>query len=132
VEQDRFEGVSRAAGAAHGVVLLKGVPTVIGEPDAPLLIVGSGGPVLATGGSGDLLCGLIATFVAQGANPLVASALGAHALGRAGELAAERRTARAARPHDVLAALPTVWRAWDAPGVSEPPVLLSLRAPAGL
>ena len=90
----------------------------------------SGNPALATGGSGDVLSGLIGTFLARGVAPDVAAALGAHAMGRAAELAAEKHTARAARPADVLAALPDVWRALAAARAPAAPVLLELDPPA--
>ncbi|MDX2192176.1 MAG: hypothetical protein NW201_02405, partial [Gemmatimonadales bacterium] len=62
-----------------------------------------------------------------------AAALGAQALGRAADLAAQRVTARAMRPLDVLHALPDLWREWDtlvqAPPVPRPPLLAHLARP---
>ncbi|HET9387130.1 MAG TPA: NAD(P)H-hydrate dehydratase, partial [Gemmatimonadales bacterium] len=110
-------------------VLLKGVPTVIADLRGPEQVVASGNPGLATGGSGDLLAGFIGAFLARGTTPADAAALGAHALGRAAEQGARQWTARSLRPADVLAALPDVWRAWQAITARTPPVLVDLDAP---
>lgn len=127
-------GAARAAAATlQATMLLKGVPTVIARDGVPLRTVAAGNPGLATGGSGDLLAGLIGAFLARGLAPEVAAALGAQALGRAAELAAQRLGARMLRPMDVVASCGDLWRSWDvlrrAPAPARPPVLLELPAP---
>ena len=101
---------------------------------AATAIVGVSGP--ATGGSGDVLSGLIGTALAQGVAGPTAAALGAQLLGRAADLAARRVSARGLRPMDVVAALPELWREWDllcrAPSAPRPPVLLELPRPQTL
>ena len=130
-EGDRFGAADRAARAAKATVLLKGVPTVVASPESSGLVVAAGNPALATGGSGDVLSGLIGAFLARGMKPAVAAALGAHAMGRAAELAAAQHTARGTRPSDVVAALPEVWRRWSEPAPApDPPILLELEPPA--
>ncbi|MEK6687235.1 MAG: NAD(P)H-hydrate dehydratase [Gemmatimonadota bacterium] len=133
---DPWGAVVAAASASSSTVLLKGVPTVVSGPAGRVRTVAAGNPGLATGGSGDTLCGLIATFLAQGLEPMEAAALGAHAMGRAADIAARRVGARALRPMDVVAALPDLWRSWSrqgrAPAVLEPPILHHLDAPARL
>jgi NAD(P)H-hydrate epimerase len=114
-------------------VILKGVPTVVAAPDRPLLTVAAGNPGLATGGSGDVLSGLVGAALAQRIEPLVAAALGAQTLGRAADLAARRTSARTLRPTDVVAALPDLWREWEVlrqvrPAV-RPPMLLEIPRP---
>jgi NAD(P)H-hydrate epimerase len=126
---DRWAAVAKAAQKVHGTVLLKGVPTVVAELRGPILVVASGNPGLATGGSGDLLAGFIGAFLARGTTPVAAAALGAHALGRAAELAARAWTARSLRPADVLAALPDIWRAWGDTKPPGPPLLAVLEPP---
>ena len=95
--------------------------------------VAAGNPGLATGGSGDILAGICGAFLAGGIVPEQAAALAAQALGRAGDLAARRHTARAMRPMDVIAALPDLWRTWALlrtnPPRANPPVLLDLPRP---
>lgn len=74
--------------AKHGViVLLKGHGTVITDGDR-VAINRTGNPGMATGGSGDVLTGLIAALLAQGMKPFDAAQLGAHLHGLAGDLAA--------------------------------------------
>jgi NAD(P)H-hydrate epimerase len=126
---DRWAATVKAAQKVRACVLLKGVPTVIADVRGPALVVASGNPGLATGGSGDVLAGFIATFLARGLPPPEAAALGAHALGRAAELGARAWTARSLRPADVLAALPDVWRAWSAVRPAGPPVIAVLEPP---
>jgi NAD(P)H-hydrate epimerase len=131
VDADRFAAVERAAGEAAPTtaVLLKGVPTVVAQRDAPLWVVAAGNPGLATGGSGDLLSGFVAAYLARGLAPNDAAALGAWTLGRAADVAAAQHTARAVRPADVLAALPDVWRAIAAPPGVALPMLDDLQPP---
>jgi NAD(P)H-hydrate epimerase len=111
-------------------LLLKGVPTVIAQSGAAPSVVASGNPALATGGSGDLLSGFIASFLAQGLAPLDAAALGAHVLGRAAEIASEGDAVRSTRPADVTRALPQLWGVLAHPPAANPPILLELDPPA--
>jgi len=127
-------GAAAAAGDEIGcTVLLKGVPTVIARAGQPLLTVAAGNPGLATGGSGDLLSGIIASALARGLAPEIAAALGAQILGRSADLAARRVSARSLRPMDVIAALPDLWREWELLRVAgplvNPPVILDLPQP---
>jgi ADP-dependent NAD(P)H-hydrate dehydratase / NAD(P)H-hydrate epimerase len=126
---DRWSAAAKAAQKLHATVLLKGVPTVIADLRGPAHVVASGNPGLATGGSGDLLAGFIGAFLARGTVPVEAAALGAHALGRAAEHGARQWTARSLRPADVLAALPEIWRAWNAVAPAGPPVVAVLEPP---
>jgi NAD(P)H-hydrate epimerase len=113
--------------------LLKGVPTVIASPERPLLTIVAGNPGLATGGSGDVLSGLVGANLAAGLDPEIAAALGAQMLGRAADLAARRHTARSLRPMDVVQALPDLWREWEVlrsvRPAPRPPVLFELPRP---
>lgn len=132
-EVDPWGAAERAAEESGATVLLKGVPTVVAQASRPSLTVAAGNPGLATGGSGDILSGLVASALARGLDPQRAAALGAQALGRAADLAARRVTARALRPMDVLSALSDLWREWEllrlVPPAPRPPVLLDLPRP---
>ena len=77
------------AGRWHSTVLLKGSPTVTVVPGGPTYVNGSGNNALATGGTGDVLTGVIAGLLAQGYGPGEACGLGAYVHGRAGELCAD-------------------------------------------
>lgn len=132
LETAPWEPAELAAGRSACTVLLKGVPTVVAKYGAPLLTVAAGNPGLATGGSGDVLSGIIGTLLAQDLALPEAGAVGAQALGEAADIAARRVTARAMRPMDVVAALPDVWTMWDRRREHAPahaPVLLELPVP---
>ncbi len=133
LELDPWTAASSAAVMAGCTVLLKGVPTVVAGRDGSVITVAAGNPGLATGGSGDILSGLVATTLVQLEHPVIAAAVAAQALGRAADLAARRFTARSMRPMDVLAALPDLWRTWESlrqvRPAPRPPVLLELEAP---
>lgn len=93
-------------------LLLKGTPTVVVDTDnsAPLVIA-RGNAALATGGSGDMLSGIIGTLLAQGATPNDAAAIGAWVHGRAAEIAVENAgSVRGVTLDDVLMSMPDAWR----------------------
>jgi NAD(P)H-hydrate epimerase len=132
-EHDPWGAAIAAASASGCTVLLKGVPTVVARAGAAPLTVAAGNPGLATGGSGDVLGGILGALLAREPEPMRAAAVAAQALGRAADLAARRVTARAMRPADVIGALPDLWREWGARaragGAWEVPVLARLAAP---
>lgn len=106
---DREEAASRFA-KEHGCVLvLKGHRTLIAVPEGNVLENTTGNSGLAKGGSGDVLTGIIASLLAQGATPVRAAALGVWLHGRAGDYAAEWKTAYGMTPMDVLDALPAAF-----------------------
>jgi NAD(P)H-hydrate epimerase len=132
-ELDPWGAASMAANDIGATILLKGVPTVVAAPERRLLTVVAGNPGLATGGSGDVLSGLVAAQLTTTLAPEIAAALGAQILGRAADIAARRHTARSMRPMDVIHALPDVWREWEVLGsgnlASRPPLLFELPRP---
>jgi NAD(P)H-hydrate epimerase len=74
VAADRFAVASRWAQRLGAVLVLKGAPTVIADPDREVVLVNpTGSEALATGGTGDVLTGFIAAFLAQGLEPLEAA-----------------------------------------------------------
>lgn len=106
----RFEigtAVARELGAA---VLLKGTPTVVFAPDGNRYVSAAGTAALATGGSGDLLTGIVSTLLFQireaGGAPEIAAACGAFIHGRAAELCEH---VRGTTLEDILVAMPKAW-----------------------
>jgi len=71
------------------VVALKSAETIVAAPDGTLLAYKGGGVGLATGGSGDVLAGLIGGLIARGADPLTATGWGVWLHGEAGRLLGE-------------------------------------------
>ena len=106
----------RPPARSGATVLLKGVPTVIARDGPTPLTVAAGNPGLATGGSGDVLSGIVGTALAQGIAPEVAAALGAQVLGRAADLAARRGSRAVAAADGRGRALPDLWREWECCG----------------
>lgn len=106
---------ARAFAMAHGCILVrKGHRTVTAGPEGNVLVNTTGNSGLAKGGSGDVLTGLVASLLAQGASPIQAAAAGVWLHGRAGDLAQERLTAYCMEPEDVIAALPEAFRSLEA------------------
>ncbi|WP_322172838.1 NAD(P)H-hydrate dehydratase [Acutalibacter caecimuris] len=108
IQQDRIGTAQRLAEQFGGVALLKGAATVIAAPNGRLAINPTGNPGMAKGGSGDVLAGIIGTFLAQGAGGFPAATAGAYIHGLAGDLCREKLSARAMLPTDLIQYLPEI------------------------
>ena len=86
---DRVDLARSQASAWGHIVLLKGAFTVVADPDGQCMILPFANPLLAVGGSGDVLAGIIVGLLAQGLKPFDAAVLGGYLHGAAGEIAAE-------------------------------------------
>lgn len=102
LEEDRRRWIREAAAAWNAVVLHKGAPTFVAAPDGTLAVVGSGGPALATAGTGDVLAGVIGALLAAGTPPFEAACQAAYLHGRAGDRAERLRGAKAVMARDLL------------------------------
>jgi ADP-dependent NAD(P)H-hydrate dehydratase / NAD(P)H-hydrate epimerase len=102
VDTHRLEAVRRAVDRFDCVVLLKGPDTLVAAPGEGVLVCSTGTPALATAGTGDVLTGVIASFLSKGMQPRLAAAAGAIAHGRAARLAPQVGMIAS----DVLEALP--------------------------
>jgi NAD(P)H-hydrate epimerase len=89
IRDDRVGLVRKAAQETRGVVLLKGPRTLVAAPGGRVYVNPTGGPALATGGTGDVLTGTVSAMLARGLAPQYAAAAGAFVHGTAGDLAAE-------------------------------------------
>jgi NAD(P)H-hydrate epimerase len=107
IEADRVT-MARGYAADHQVVLvLKGERTLIAFPDGRVWINPTGTPALASGGTGDILTGLIAGFLAQfPGDPDSAVAAAVYLHGLAGELGAEALGEKCLIATDILTYLP--------------------------
>jgi len=90
VVERRWEHARQASRETGAVVVLKGRQTLISDPALGTWVNPTGNPGMASGGSGDVLTGVIAALLAQGLDPPAAARLGAYAHGLSGDLAAER------------------------------------------
>jgi NAD(P)H-hydrate epimerase len=86
VAADRLAVAREAASRAQSVVVAKGYRTLVVDPDGEAWVNPTGGSQLATGGSGDVLTGVISAFLAQDLDPVRAAIAGCWLHGRAGEL----------------------------------------------
>lgn len=104
VQEQRLQ-TATAFSAQHKVVLaLKGHRTVVADEER-YYINPTGNPGMATGGSGDVLAGMIAAFVTQGFTPLSAAMCGVYLHGKAGDVAAALCSQHAMLPSDMIDAL---------------------------
>jgi ADP-dependent NAD(P)H-hydrate dehydratase / NAD(P)H-hydrate epimerase len=104
VDAHRLEAVRTAADRFACVVLLKGADTLVAAPGEGVLVCATGTPALATAGSGDVLTGVVAAFLAKGIDARLATAAAAYTHGRAAELGPERGLIAS----DLVEALPDV------------------------
>lgn len=102
VEGNRFE-IARQFAKEHSIyLLLKGHRSVIAEPSGGLYINPHGHDALGKGGSGDILTGLIASFLAQGASPINALISASYLHARAGEERAKELSHYGVMPFDII------------------------------
>jgi len=91
------------------IIVLKGYKTVIANPDGTVLVNETGGPALATAGSGDVLSGIISTMVAQNiSKPFRATAAAVALHGYAGDQVAVESGERSATASDLISVLPSI------------------------
>ena len=128
--QARADVLQDFATRANATVLLKGTPTLIAAPNGGRVhVVARGTALLATGGSGDILTGIIGALLAQGLAAGSAALLGATAHGLAAEIATEKaRGIRGLTLDAVLQALPDAWRAMAQPTNFPPGIIAELPA----
>ena len=108
---DRIAVARRYAKTWDVVLLLKGHPSVVADPDGRVFVGSAGGPSLATAGTGDVLAGLCAGFLAQGLKPIHAAAAAMHLGGRAAEHYAHEADPRTLQAPDLIEHLPAAARA---------------------
>ena len=85
VQSRRLEVAKEAAAAFGCTVVLKGAHTVIAAADGRARLSPFANPLLATAGSGDVLSGIIAGYIAQGVSPFEAACLGVYVHAAVGE-----------------------------------------------
>ena len=107
IQADRIGTARRFAVDHHAYVVLKGNQTVISEPSGRAWINNTGNPGMATGGTGDILTGIIAGMVAQHPDKIGMALIAAVYLhGSAGDIARDEVGEASLVATDLLASLP--------------------------
>jgi len=99
---ESLEVLSENAQKSGLYIILKGAHTAIGTPDGRILFNDTGNPGMATGGSGDVLTGIITGFLAQHYTPEEAALLGVHLHGLAGDYAAQENGQESMLATDII------------------------------
>ncbi|MDH7511537.1 MAG: NAD(P)H-hydrate dehydratase [Clostridiales bacterium] len=98
----------------HGVILvLKGYRTLVGAPDGRVFVNPTGNPGMATGGTGDVLSGMIGSLLMQQKDPLMAALAAVYLHGMSGDLASRRVGERAIVAGDLIRFLPQAVKAME-------------------
>jgi NAD(P)H-hydrate epimerase len=105
IQEDRIAAARGAAEETGAIVILKGHMTLVASGTA-VFVNPTGNPGMATGGTGDVLTGLIAGLLAQGLDALDEAVLGVYLHGLAGDLAASRLGEMALAANDLIEILP--------------------------
>jgi len=110
VQSDRA-GVALKFASDYGcIVVLKGAGTIIASPGSDTYVNSTGNQGMATGGTGDVLSGVIGGLMAQGLPGLQASLAGVYVHGLAGDIAARQKGCRGMIAGDLIEALPDAWK----------------------
>ena len=110
VQRERVDHALTAARELRCVVVLKGAGTLIADPGGKLYLNPTGNPVLATGGTGDVLGGMLAALAAQGTSLVGAAVAAAYVHGLAADARVEREGRRGFAAGDLLSWLGEAFR----------------------
>lgn len=111
--QDSYERLIKACELAHTAkvhIILKGAYSVIITPERKCYFNPTGNPGMATGGSGDVLTGIILALLAQGYPSENAAKIGTYIHGLAGDFAQKKQGMISLIASDIINSLPTAWR----------------------
>ncbi len=110
INADRVGAAREAAQTTQCVVVLKGHQTLIAGPDGRVNVNPTGNPGMASGGMGDVLGGMIASFLARGLDPFDAACAGVYVHGYAGDLLKEEMGDTGLAAADLADRIPTAIR----------------------
>ncbi len=108
IQNDRIGTARRFAEDYNCTVVLKGCNTVVALPGGEVFLNKTGNPGMATGGSGDVLAGIIASLSAQGYSEKDAAVTGVYVHSFAADIAAEKYTERSLLPSDIIEELKNI------------------------
>jgi NAD(P)H-hydrate epimerase len=111
INRDRPAAARRLAERTGCVALLKGAATLVAAPDGSLSVNPTGGPALASGGTGDVLLGMLTGLLAQGLGAFEAATLAAYLHGFAADRLAQQQGPAGLLAGDLAAELPAAAQA---------------------
>ncbi len=106
---ERLEKLQKLAAQLKSVVVLKGAFSCVASPDGMVYFNGTGNPGMATGGTGDVLTGILTGLLAQQYEPLKAAQLGVYLHGLSGDLAVPELGMNSLIASDVVDFLPSAF-----------------------
>jgi NAD(P)H-hydrate epimerase len=110
VQEDRIGVATRCAEDLGCHVVLKGARTVVSTPSGEVYINPTGNPGMASGGTGDVLTGMLGGFICQGLPLLDAAIVATYLHGLAGDRAASKKGERSLIATDLIEEIPTLLR----------------------
>ena len=110
-DYDRLDLARRLAAKYQATIVLKGAHTAVVLPSGRILFNSTGNPGMATGGTGDVLTGIVTALLAQGHPPEQAAVLGVYLHSAAGDKAARRKGQHSLIASDVVDFLPVAFMA---------------------
>ncbi|MEM6533659.1 MAG: NAD(P)H-hydrate dehydratase [Myxococcota bacterium] len=113
VQRDRFASALQLALGRGCVVVLKGAGTVVADPEGLVTVLDAGNPGMATGGTGDVLAGVVGGLLAQGIEPSQAGLGGALLHSCAGDLASAIHGQAGMSAGDVIDGIGDILADWD-------------------
>ena len=119
IQENRLAAALELAERAQAIVVLKGAQTIIANPEGRIVINSTGNPILAQGGTGDVLTGMIGGFLAQKVDPFNAACLAVYLHGLVADVRADRRGDFSMLAGDLLEDLPEIINSFAAGSLPE-------------
>jgi NAD(P)H-hydrate epimerase len=110
IEKDRINTAASFSKETGVYLVLKGVPTIIADPNGMAYINSTGNPGMASAGTGDVLTGIISGFLSQGLSPINASILGVYMHGFAGDIVASKKGEHSLIATDIIEGIPFAFK----------------------
>lgn len=110
IQKNRIEVCKRYSVDTKVITVLKGNNTVISTPDGEVFINTTGNSGMATAGTGDVLAGMISSFIAQGSSPKDAALAGVYLHGLSGDIASEFKGEHSVMASDLVEHIPLAFK----------------------
>jgi NAD(P)H-hydrate epimerase len=110
VQEERQGTLMKAVEKSNATIILKGAGTLVGSPGRSIHMNMSGNPGMATGGTGDVLAGLLVSLLAQGLEPFDAARAAVYVHGHAGDSVALRGSQHTLMASDLIGEMTGVFR----------------------